>query len=146
MTEELGLADALVRLSHLVQRVFAEVSREHDLTPQQAQFLCRLIGGPVGMADLGRSLHLEKSSLTGLVDRAERRDLVARVRDAHDRRACRVELTDHGASLAAETHKGVTARLETLAGELGAADKGMLTSVIMRILTAQDTSARSIAR
>jgi DNA-binding MarR family transcriptional regulator len=136
MTEPLGLASALVQLSHLVQRVFAEVSRERDLTPQQAQFLCRLIGGPVGMAELGRSMHLEKSSLTGLVDRAERRGLVARVPDARDRRAWRIELTDHGAGVAFDTHQGVTSRLETLAADLRPEEKAVLTSAITQILAA----------
>jgi DNA-binding MarR family transcriptional regulator len=136
MTEPPGLASALVQLSHLVQRVFAEVSREHDLTPQQAQFLCRLIGGPVGMAELSRSMHLEKSSLTGLVDRAERRGLVTRVPDARDRRAWRIELTDHGAGLAFDAHQGVTGRLETLATELDSKEKDVLTSAITQILSA----------
>jgi DNA-binding MarR family transcriptional regulator len=68
-TTEPGFAAALVRLSHLVQHVFADVSRDHDITPQQTQLLCMLIGGPVGMTELSRLMHLEKSSLTGLVDR-----------------------------------------------------------------------------
>lgn len=54
-TEELGFAAALVRMSHLVQHVFADVSRDHDITPQQTQLLCILVGGPVGMTELSRS-------------------------------------------------------------------------------------------
>ena len=67
MTGQTGLAEALMRLSQLVAHVFADVSRGRDLTPQQAQLLCTLLEGPVGMTELGRLLHLEKSSLTGLV-------------------------------------------------------------------------------
>ena len=33
------------------------------------------------MAELGEALRLEKSSLSGLIDRAEARELVTRVRD-----------------------------------------------------------------
>jgi DNA-binding MarR family transcriptional regulator len=134
-TTELGFAAALVRMSHLVQHVFADVSRDHDITPQQTQLLCMLISGPVGMTELSRLLHLEKSSLTGLVDRVERRGLVARVRDARDRRACQIALTDEGARLAVESHRDVTGRLDTLAGELPDADQERLTSVIVRLLT-----------
>jgi DNA-binding MarR family transcriptional regulator len=125
---------ALVRLAHLVQQVFAEVAKEHDLTPQQAQLLCLLTGGPVGMTELTRSLHLEKSSLTGLVDRAEKRGLVARVRDEHDRRACRIALTPEGERLGGLAHEGVAGRLEELAGELPHDHRDLVAAAIGGIL------------
>jgi DNA-binding MarR family transcriptional regulator len=135
----LSLTEALVRLAHLVQQVFGEVSREHDLTPQHAQLLCMLIEGPVGMSELTRALHLEKSSLSGLVDRAERRGLVARVRDPRDRRACQIELTCAGAKIAVVAHEGVTARLETLVEEVAPEHRDLLSATIGAIL-AEDTA------
>lgn len=130
-TEQLRLSEALVRLAHLVQHVFADVSREYNLTPQQAQLLCRLVPGPVGMSELSRSLHLEKSSLTGLIDRVERRGLVTRTRNDRDRRACQIALTGSGTELAVATHQDVTARIDELAGELSRADQQRLTSLIV---------------
>ena len=135
-TRQTGLAEALMGLSHLVAHVFAEISRGRDLTPQQAQVLCTLIGGPIGMTELGRLLHLEKSSLTGLVDRVERRGLVARTRDPRDRRASQVALTAQGARLAAQSHEDVTARLEALAGQLAPAERKRLASAIAQLLDA----------
>ncbi|MEV0387350.1 MarR family transcriptional regulator [Nonomuraea sp. NPDC050643] len=126
--------DALVRLAHLVQQVFGEVSREHDLTPQQAQLLCLLVDGPVGMSELTRTLNLEKSSLTGLVDRAEKRGLVVRTRDSHDRRACRIELTCDGARLGVLAHEEVARRMDALAGELPPEQRDLLASAIGGIL------------
>ena len=122
--------EALVRLAHLVDQVFGDVSRERGLTSQQAQLLCLLIEEPVGMTRLSRLLHLEKSSLTGLVDRVERRGLVVRVRDGADRRACRIALTDEGVRQGNETHDEVTLRLEQLAEELPAADRKRLIAVV----------------
>ncbi|TMR17649.1 MarR family transcriptional regulator [Nonomuraea zeae] len=130
----LGFTEALVRLAHLVEAVFGEVSREHDLTPQQAQLLCLLTGGPVGMTELTRSLHLEKSSLTGLVDRAERRGLVVRTRDVRDRRACLIELTCDGARIAVKAHDGVAERLDALAGGLPPEHRELLAGAIDGIL------------
>ncbi|MBE1592252.1 MarR family winged helix-turn-helix transcriptional regulator [Nonomuraea angiospora] len=119
-----GFAATLVRMSHLVQHVFADVSRERDITPQQAQLLCVLTSGDgIGMTDLSRLLHLEKPSLTGLVDRAERRGLVRRVRDDADRRACRVELTSEGEDLAVRVHGEIVSRLEALAADLPGEDR-----------------------
>jgi DNA-binding MarR family transcriptional regulator len=130
MTE---LAEAMVRLTHLVRRVFAEVSRDHDLTPQQTHLLCVLAPAPLGMTELGRSLHLEKSSLTGFVDRVERRGLVARTRDAHDRRVCHVALTDEGARLAHKAHAEICARLEALATALPEEDRHHFAASIEQI-------------
>jgi len=134
--EEFGLAVALVRLSHLVQGVFGEVSRDHGLTPAQTQLLCRLVDGPVGMAELARMLNLEKSSLTGLVDRVEHRGLVARTRSSADRRACRVALTGLGERLATDSHRGVTNRLDVLMGDLPPGDRERLTAAIARMVAA----------
>lgn len=132
----LPFTDALVRLAQLVQQVFGEVSREHDLTPQQAQLLCLLVAGPVGMGDLSRALHLERSSLSGLVDRAEKRGLVARVRDSRDRRACHIELTADGTRIGVLAHQGVARRLESLAGELPHDQRDLLATAIGGILAA----------
>lgn len=137
--EETGLAEALVRLSHLVQHVFAEAGRARDLTPQQVRLLCVLTRGPARMTGLSRSLHLEKSSLTGLVDRIERRGLVERTFDARDRRSCQVALTGAGAELAHAAHRDVTARLEKLIGDLRQADRTRLTSVVTGILAAEES-------
>ncbi|MEV4012461.1 MarR family winged helix-turn-helix transcriptional regulator [Nonomuraea angiospora] len=132
---ELGFAATLVRMSHLVQHVFADVSRERDITPQQAQLLCVLTSGDgIGMTDLSRLLHLEKPSLTGLVDRAERRGLVRRVRDDADRRACRVELTPEGEDLAVRVHGEIVSRLEALAADLPGEDRLRVTDTLAVLL------------
>lgn len=70
------------------------------------------------MKELGRLLGLDKSSTSGLVDRAEARGLVARVPSQIDRRAVLVSLSDEGRSLVPE----VAARFET---EIDAADHGI---------------------
>jgi DNA-binding MarR family transcriptional regulator len=136
-TTELTFTDALVRLAHLVDHVFVEVSREHGLTPQQMQLLCLLVGGPVGMTELSRLLHLEKSSLTGMVDRVERRGLVARTPHSHDRRACLIALTKRGAELAEETHRDVTSRLESLAIGVGRIDRERVSATVGHLVAAR---------
>ncbi|MDT0304993.1 MarR family winged helix-turn-helix transcriptional regulator [Streptomonospora wellingtoniae] len=140
---EPGGVEALVRLAHVVDRVFTDVARRHELTPQQARLLCLLVDGPVGMGDLGRRLNLEKSSLTGLIDRVERRGLAARNRDGHDRRACRIGLTEEGVRLAHETHGGVTDRLEHLAAELDPAQRDGLRSAVDRLLAESEAAEPS---
>jgi DNA-binding MarR family transcriptional regulator len=75
---------------------------EHDLSIVQT----RLLGIPRDrkptITSWARFLGLDKSSVTGLVDRAERRGLVARVPSTRDRWAVLVSLTDDGRSLVAQ--------------------------------------------
>ncbi|WP_327089883.1 MarR family transcriptional regulator [Nonomuraea sp. NBC_01738] len=132
--EDTNLAAALVGLSHHVLHLFADAGRAHDLTQQQAELVCAVIvRGRVGMSELGRALHMEKSALSNLVDRAEKRDLVTRTRDPHDRRATWVELTPEGARLAEATHDDVTARIKGLVEGLSGQDRAHLTGVLTQL-------------
>ncbi|MFJ8113643.1 MarR family winged helix-turn-helix transcriptional regulator [Streptomyces sp. NPDC096132] len=123
MREAAGPAAGLVRLSFLIQTVYTECSRDCGLTYAQAQLLCSLTFGPKGMAELCGVLGVERSSLTGLVDRAEQRDLVERRPDPADRRAVRVALTPSGEEAIGAFHRGITERLDALLADLPAAER-----------------------
>ena len=79
-------------------RVFFE---RWDLSPSQFNVLNLLHLNPAGLSqtDLSRQLIMHRSNLTGLVDRLEKRGLVARREVAADRRAYSVVLTSAGARL-----------------------------------------------
>jgi DNA-binding MarR family transcriptional regulator len=111
MDEDETFAGALLRLSLAVQYLHQDISRRHDLTPQQAVLMFSLLDGPVGMAELSDRLHIEKSTLTGLVDRAERRRMVHRTPDPADRRALRVALTADGREIAVTSYRAITEAL-----------------------------------
>jgi DNA-binding MarR family transcriptional regulator len=134
-TGELGLPDVLVQFAHLIDNLFADASRANGLTPQQAQLLCALIRGPVGMTELTRQLHLERSSLTGLVDRVQRRGLVTRTPDPNDRRALQISLTGQGAQLATASYTDVIARVAAIMSHVPAADTERLTEIVSGVLT-----------
>ena len=79
-------------------RVFFE---RWDLSPSQFNVLNLLHLNPGGMSqtDLSRQLIMHRSNLTGLVDRLEKRGLVARREVASDRRAYSVVLTTAGTKI-----------------------------------------------
>jgi DNA-binding MarR family transcriptional regulator len=79
-------------------RVFFE---RWDLSPSQFNVLnlLHLTRGGLSQTDLSRQLIMHRSNLTGLVDRLEKRGLVARREVAADRRAYSVVLTAAGARL-----------------------------------------------
>ena len=131
---EIGVVGALVRSAFLVNAVYAESGREHGLTPQQGQLLCVLMGKPYGMGELGATLGLAKSSLTGLVDRTERNGLVRREQDPQDMRAVRVALTAQGRRLAEEFYVETCKRVEKLPAALSAAERDALAGLLGRII------------
>jgi DNA-binding MarR family transcriptional regulator len=129
-------ADGLAQLSFLVHGLLERRAREHDLSMIQTRLLGVLRDRTPTMNELARFLDLDKSSVTGLVDRAERRGLVERIPSATDRRAVRVSLTDHGRSLVSGAAARFEADVATLLGLLPARDRAALSALISRLLVA----------
>ncbi|MEV7801479.1 MarR family transcriptional regulator [Microbispora sp. NPDC088329] len=132
---QIGTVAALVRSTFLVNAVYADSAREYGLTQQQGQLLCVLMAQPYGMSELGATLGLAKSSLTGLVDRSERNGLVQRTPDPQDSRAVRVSLTRQGAKLADEFYTETCRRVEELASGLAPAERDTLAALLGRVVT-----------
>jgi DNA-binding MarR family transcriptional regulator len=136
------VATGLVRLTTLVQAIYARVSERHDLTPVQARLLCHLLDGPRGMAELARCFGVEKAALTGLMDRAERRGLARRSPVPGDRRALQVTLTDAGHRAAAAFHAEVSAELGRLISPLAPPDREQFRSAMAEIIASCRASSR----
>lgn len=134
MQQTLAPATGLVRLAFRVQEVYAQIGRDHDLTTAQAQVLCTLADRPHGMAELCTILGLERSSLTGLVDRAAQRGLVVRTADPNDRRAVVVTLTPKGAKAGAAFHDDLIARMDGLLEDLPASERERFARTVNRLV------------
>jgi DNA-binding MarR family transcriptional regulator len=85
---------------------------------------------------LARLLELDKSSVTGLVDRAERRGLVARTPSSADKRAVLVSLTGDGRALVSAAAEGFTADVTALLDHLPAGDREAFSLLVSRMLVA----------
>lgn len=134
VVQETKLVGSLVQLMHKLQDLYAETSRPLGLTPQQAHLLCVLLAGPFGMTDLSRIMSIERSSLTSMVDRLERRELVERQADPGDRRACRIALSAVGAELADQAHSAYTDRIAELTANLPAAQRKAVVAAVSVIV------------
>jgi len=132
--DKMSIAVALVRSAFLVDAVYAESSRDYGLTSQQGQLLCVLMSQPYGMGELGAMLGLAKSSLTGLVDRTERRGLVERVPDPGDRRAVKVALSAAGAKLVEPFYEETCRRVAALTNDLGEAERDALAGLLSKLV------------
>jgi len=134
---EMSVVTALVRSAFLVDATYEHVARQHQLTSQQGQLLCVLMGRPdegFGMGELVRILGLAKSSLTGLVDRSLRRGLVRREADSTDGRAVRVLLTEEGEKVAEEFYDQTVQRVAQLPVMLSEQDQGRLAALLSQLV------------
>jgi DNA-binding MarR family transcriptional regulator len=136
------VADGLVRLSRLIEGIHARVAQDHDLPPVQAKLLCILAFAPVTMSELARCLGVEKAAVTGLIDRAEQRGLVARAPVPRDRRAFNVVLTDAGRRAGEAFHAAVTAELDDLVTPLNARDHSGFARALSQIINASPSAGQ----
>jgi DNA-binding MarR family transcriptional regulator len=127
--QPLTTVDALVQLSFLIQRVLSETGAEHDLSIVQIRLLGVLRDRRPGMLELGSHLGLDKSSMTGLVGRAEKRGLVQRSPSPHDGRAVLVSLTPLGRQLMQRCAAVVGRRITELTEPLTATQRAQLTQL-----------------
>ena len=132
----LGPADGLAQLSFLIHGLVERRAREHDLSITQTRLLGVLRDRKPTMNELARLLELDKSSVTGLIDRAERRGLVDRVPSTADRRAVVVRLTDQGRSFVSDAAARFEADVAVLLELLPPADRDALARLISRLLVA----------
>jgi len=109
---------------------------EHNLSIIQARLLGVLRDRKPTMNELARILGLDKSSVTGLVDRAERRGLVMRVPSATDRRVVLVSLTDDGRALVSQAAACFETDVVTMLERLPAQDRDALSRLVNRLLAA----------
>jgi MarR family transcriptional regulator, lower aerobic nicotinate degradation pathway regulator len=134
--------DALVQLSFSVHELIARVAARHDLSVTQARLLGILRDREPAMSDLRDHLVLEKSSVSGLIDRAERRGLVVRSAGHSDGRAVHVRLTEQGAELATRFAGEVYAELEALLAPLSDRDQRRLSELAGVVLAARGSRSR----
>ena len=75
--------------------------------------------GIMSQSDLGRMLTVNRSNVTGLIDRLEKLGFVARILDDGDRRVNRVALTAEGRKIALEAQDLYMSRIHTVMKVLG---------------------------
>ena len=98
---------------------------------------------PIGLSlrrdhELADFLGLEKSTMSGLVERAERRGLLRRAPNAEDGRIVEVFSSAKGRELAARLYVQIEQSLMAMTNLLDAADRERLRRLLVRMLGARD--------
>lgn len=90
----------LRRIVRAVELYSREVEAAYGLTGPQLWALWSLAkNGPMALKDLAAAMHLDPSTVVGVVDRLEAKGLLVRERDTKDRRRVRLTLTAKGRAL-----------------------------------------------
>jgi MarR family transcriptional regulator, lower aerobic nicotinate degradation pathway regulator len=128
------LRDALVQVSFVLMAALTEVAAEHDLSLTQLRMLGILRDREPTMADLATFTGLERSTISGLIDRAAQRGLVVRTADPRDGRSVRVGLARQGRALVPEVTAAIGDRIKPLTGQLSATEQKRLTALLTKAL------------
>ncbi len=133
-TGQSELIDALVRTSFATMAVLNRIAAEHDLSLTQLRVLAILSDRRVTMSELAGYLGLDKSTISGLVDRAGKRGLVQRAPNHVDGRAVDVFLGPAGVELAERGAAEIARSLSPMTSALSPAEARRLTAQLERML------------
>ncbi|MFJ6852129.1 MarR family winged helix-turn-helix transcriptional regulator [Streptomyces sp. NPDC091271] len=129
------LIDGLVRSAFQVMGVLTRVGAEHDLSLTQLRVLGILRDRRPRMSDLAAFLGLDKSTLSGLIARAERRGLLTRGTSPEDKRAVVVLITDEGRDLTQRLYEEAREALAPATGRLDPEQREQLARLLEPLLS-----------
>jgi DNA-binding MarR family transcriptional regulator len=138
-SESDDLVDALVQASFVTMAELSKLGAEYDLSLTQLRVLGILRDRRLRMTDLADFLGLEKSTMSGLADRAARRGLLGRAPNPQDGRATDLFLTESGRQLADRMHADARHALSFLTDALSSAEQKRLQVLLERTLALRTT-------
>jgi DNA-binding MarR family transcriptional regulator len=116
---DLRILQALRRIIRATEIYSRKLQYNYNITSPQLICLLAITGsGHTNATKIAKNVHLSTSTVVGILDRLERNGLVARMRDARDRRVVDVSATEAGLTLARNVplplQKSLTEALGTL--------------------------------
>jgi DNA-binding MarR family transcriptional regulator len=129
-SEESALVDALVQVSFAVTGILTRVAAAEGLSLTQMRLLGVLRGRTPSLSQLADRLGLDRSSVSGLIDRASSRDLVRRVPSEVDRRSYSVELTARGREIATDLARQIAEQVQVLTADMSVTEQRSLNRLL----------------
>jgi MarR family transcriptional regulator, lower aerobic nicotinate degradation pathway regulator len=140
---DLGLVDALAQLTFAVQGAFGRIAAEYEVSVPAARLLGIVRDRQPTIGELATYLQTDKSSVTGLVDRAAERGLVVRTAAPVDRRSVRVAITNAGRELIDQGAAAFESEIAVLVADLTPDQRARLSQIASRVVAA-DARRRGI--
>lgn len=122
----------IIRATDLHSRRLAS---EHRLTTPQLLFLRLLTQeGPLTPGAMAKEMYLSQATITGILDRLERRDLVERRRDQADRRKVSIHLTQEGTAAVKQAPQPLQERFASRLEALSASERDEIERVLAKVV------------
>lgn len=130
--------DVLAHAAFVVMAVLTRVAAQHDMSLTQLRVFGILRDHRPRMAELAEFLGLERSTMSGLIGRAEQRGIVRRVPNPDDARATDVVMTPAGHALAAVVQAQIRGELEPLIARLDPDERDALAGLLSHVVSAAE--------
>jgi DNA-binding MarR family transcriptional regulator len=131
-----GVGYLLGRARTKLAKLLDEALVERGITHAQGSILLMLASGKYETAaDLARELYIDSASMTRMVDRLEKRELLFRVRRDDDRRVVSLRLTGAGQELARQLPKVYVTVLNRNFSGFSAEEIGTLSHLLRKLLS-----------
>src|SRR5580693_4312592 len=129
--EEAAFLD-LLRTTDMLSRGLVTILRPEDLSSTQYNVLRILRGAPEGLpcGEIAKRMITRDPDITRLLDQLEKRGLIARSREARDRRTVMARITGAGLKLLARLDEPVQAAHRKQLGDLGRERLRLLTDLL----------------
>jgi MarR family transcriptional regulator, organic hydroperoxide resistance regulator len=127
----------LISVIHRYMRRFLETNmKKFDITPPQFEVLTTLWNEDgIVLSELGRRLSRDGPTITGIIDRMEKKKLVVRKRSLRDRRVIQVYLTPMAWEIKENLMKMQSEAGREVAGDFNAEDVNTLEKLLKKVLS-----------
>ena len=131
---QLELVEALGAVAFTVMGALTKLAAERGLSLTQLRMVGLLRDRQLTISELALALGLDRSSVSGLVDRTEKRGLLRREPNPTDARSVHVTLSASGHEAFAAGATEMAATLSSLIDVLSPAESARLTTLLERML------------
>ncbi len=123
------------KIHRAMKRFIEGQMKNFEITPPQFEVLLTLWDEDgIALSALGKRLARDGPTITGIIDRMERKQLVARKRNSSDRRCIQVVLTAKAKGMKQEMTKRLRDSLQNIVGDLTQVEMSQLESILTKML------------
>ncbi len=132
---DLRIMQALRRVIRAIDLHSHKLTTQYKITGPQLSCLTAIRDdGPMTSANLAKKVYLSPSTVVGIIDRLEEKNLVTRNRDSKDRRQVHIAITPSGAELIEAAPSMLQETLSAALGELSEIEQVSITLALEKLV------------
>ena len=133
---DLRILEAFRRIIRAIDLHSRKLATDYRITaPQLVALNVIAEGNPLSTSEIARRMHLSPSTVVGILDRLETKEVIVRQRSTKDRRLVLVELTDAGRQLIADAPSPLQGRLTEALATLPDAEQEVIAAALEKVVS-----------